>query len=44
MLRLLTAAAGEPLDDEPADERPSGPSPPRRPYAPSIVGERPEIS
>ena len=44
MLRLLTAAAGETLEDEPSGEAPTGPAPPRRPYAPTLAGDRPEIS
>lgn len=42
MLRLLTAAAGQPLDDEPEEEGPSGPSPPTWPRRPG--DQRPEIA
>ena len=44
MLRLLTAVAGKPLDDEPSDGGPVGPTPPRRPFSPTGRPERPEIA
>jgi tetratricopeptide (TPR) repeat protein len=44
MLRLLTAASGQPLEDEPVDEAPMGPQPPRRPAPPPIAGDRPEVA
>ncbi|HZY92924.1 MAG TPA: tetratricopeptide repeat protein [Thermoplasmata archaeon] len=43
MLRLLTAAAGQPLEDEPADDE--GPRPPPRPSrGPSDRPPRPEVA
>ncbi|MCI4340328.1 MAG: tetratricopeptide repeat protein [Thermoplasmata archaeon] len=45
MLRLLTAAAGEPLEDEAATEDgPVGPMPPRRPAPGTFSGDRPEVA
>jgi Flp pilus assembly protein TadD len=45
MLRLVTAASGQPLEDESPDgEGPHGPAPPRRPtYRPSPGENRPEV-
>ncbi|MCI4317857.1 MAG: tetratricopeptide repeat protein [Thermoplasmata archaeon] len=45
MLRLVTAASGQPLQDEgPGDEGPRGPAPPLRPaYRPAPRATRPEV-
>jgi len=44
MLRLVTAASGAVIDDEPTDQPPAGPAPPaRRPYSPTLSGDRPEV-
>jgi tetratricopeptide (TPR) repeat protein len=50
MLRLLTAASGQPLEDEPSGDAPLGPSPtrPRRPSPPedlsTVPRDRPEVA
>lgn len=44
MLRLLTAASGKDVGDEPAEMGPPGPPRPRRPERPSGPTERPEIA
>lgn len=46
MLRLLTAASGQEVGDEPPELGPSGPTPPRRPSprAPSDRSGRPEVA
>ncbi len=45
MLRLLTAASGLPLDDEPAEIEGPRPPEPRRPMVPSVrTPDRPEVS
>ncbi|MCI4360954.1 MAG: tetratricopeptide repeat protein, partial [Thermoplasmata archaeon] len=43
MLRLVTAAAGEALEDDPGDQGPVGPATVRRTYSPSFSGDRPEV-